>query len=264
MLLNELVQGQYSDRQQCLLQTRNSAGGSGTAQCRADNSFPNSKWGLDVVWHGDASFGQCRSQKVQGLGGTLLQNNEKKQERQLGDTSSVHEAYEGCPGQHLHKERNPAFSHQSSATVVLKWARVAVNLQCTKGECFPLKALLLCRDQEWWERTQADEGMRKRNHKATRKYRHGTNVPMRRLEALFVEVFGVNWKRMAMAEDGTQWCQSRWGFVNTILKNHKFRLTSLPANNKEPEAKEERLASGGKEAEKTQAKATQQRKAKQG
>ena len=55
-----------------------------------------------------------------------------------------------------------------------KGARVALDLQ--------FKALLLFRDQEWWERTQADEGLRKRNCEATRKYRHGTNVPKRRWE----------------------------------------------------------------------------------
>ena len=65
-----------------------------------------------------------------------------------------------------------------------------------------------------------------------------------RCEAPFVEVFGVKWKQKAMAEDGTQWHESRWVFVTTILKNHKFRLTSLPAKNKELEKK--RLASGEK------------------
>ena len=94
-----------------------------------------------------------------------------------------------------------------------KWARGALNLHWTTDECFPLKAPLLYRDQEWWERTQADEGLRKRNCEATRKYRHGKNVPMRRWEAPFVEVFRVNWKQNAMAEDGTQWHESRWVFV---------------------------------------------------
>ena len=37
--------------------------------------------------------------------------------------------------------------------------------------------------------------------------------------------------------------ESRWVFVTTILKDHKIRLTSLPEENKEPEQKEERLAS---------------------
>ena len=62
-------------------------------------------------------------------------------------------------------------------------ARVALNLQWTAEKCFPPKALLLYRDQEWWERTGADEGLRKRNCEATVEYRHGTNVPMRRWES---------------------------------------------------------------------------------
>ena len=93
-----------------------------------------------------------------------------------------------------------------------KWARAALNLQWTAEECFTLKAPLLYRDHEWWKRTQADVGLRKRNCEATRKYRHGTNVPVRRCEAPFVEVFGVNWKQTSMAEDGTHWHELRWVF----------------------------------------------------
>ena len=127
-----------------------------------------------------------------------------------------------------------------------KWASVALNLQWTAKECFTLKALLLYRDQEWWERTQADEGLGKRNCEATRKFRHGTNVAVRRCEAPFVEVFGVNWKQTSMAEDGTHWHELRWVLVTTILRNYKIRLTSLPEKAKEPQQNEKRLASGRK------------------
>ena len=49
-----------------------------------------------------------------------------------------------------------------------------------------------------------------------------------------------------MAEDGTHWHELRWVLVTTILRKYKIRLTSLPEKAKEPEQKEERLASGEK------------------
>ena len=140
----------------------------------------------------------------------------RRSRRGIWETSSLHEAHGGCPGRHLHQERNPAHTHQSSTTVA-QVGESSLEPAMDHGGVLPAQSSVAqCRDQEWWERTQADEGLRKRNCKATRKYRDRTNVSMRRWEAPFVEVFGVNLKKMAMAEDGTQWHESRWGFVNTI------------------------------------------------
>ena len=179
---------------------------------------------------------------MERLGRSLHQDHETQQERQLGDASALHEAHGGHTGHHLLQERDQTYTYLR----LHKWAKVALNLQWSLEECFPLKALLLYRDQEWWERTQTDEGLGKRNCEVTRKYRHGTNVPMRRWEAPFVETFGVNWKRSAVADDGARWHESRWVFAGTTLKNYKIRLTSLQEKLKEPEEREERLASGEK------------------
>ena len=121
-------------------------------------------------------------------GGTLHQDSEAWQERQLGDTSALHEAYGGWPRRHLHQEWILRV-HTKVLLRLHRWARVALNLQWTAEECFPPKAVLLQRDQEWWDRTGTDEGLRKRNCEATMEYRHGTNVPMRIWEAPFMEVF---------------------------------------------------------------------------
>ena len=121
------------------------------------------------------------------------------------------------------------------------------------GRVFPAQtALAIQRDQAWWEQTHAEEGLRKRNCVATRKYRHGSHTPMRRWEAPSVEAFGVDWKRRATANDGARRHESRWELVSTVLKNYKIRMTSLPENLPEPDMAKERQCKWRKATKATQ------------
>ena len=61
-----------------------------------------------------------------------------------------------------------------------------------------------------------------------RKYRQGTNTPMRRWEAPFVEAFGTEWVQCAVAAAGVRWHETRWDFARAILQGSQIGVTSLP------------------------------------
>ena len=181
-----------SDGQQRILQIRGAAEGSEAAHCRADKGIRHCLCGSTLHWLGNASPGQYQPQEIEGLGRALHQDHEAQQERHWQThqhyMKRTEDALDGICSQ------NEILRVRIKALRLHKWARVALNLQWSSEECFPAQGATALQRSRMVGANAADEGLRKRNCEATRKHRHGTNVPMRWCETPFVEVFGVNWK----------------------------------------------------------------------